>query len=378
MAVRPIVFWAHLVVGCVVAVFVLLMSATGVLLTYERQILAYIERGRDSASTEKRLSADELAVAARKAAPKARALVFANRPGAPIGVQVGRHDLVYLDRTSGEKIGDNHSGAAAFFEFVTHLHRWLALEGANRNVARMITGASNLAFLFLIVSGLYLWLPKRWRSIDLRTRLLFRTGHPNGKARDYNWHHVFGFWMLIPLFFVVSTAAVFSYPWANALVYKAYGETPVRGRGPGAKVDAKALAALPAVTTPAPQPLEAVLTDARKLDPAWRTIAIALPRPSATTTTARIDPTIGGQPHRATTISYRLADAKRIGVSDFSALSPGRQARIVIRFLHTGEVLGFWGQTVAGLASLAACFLVWTGIALAWRRLVSPRLRRAS
>jgi sulfite reductase (NADPH) flavoprotein alpha-component len=39
-----------------------------------------------------------------------------------------------------------------------------------------------------------------------------------------------------------------------------------------------------------------------------------------------------------------------------------------VRGLHTGEALGFPGQTVAGLASLGGCFLVWTGFAMAWRR----------
>jgi sulfite reductase (NADPH) flavoprotein alpha-component len=39
-----------------------------------------------------------------------------------------------------------------------------------------------------------------------------------------------------------------------------------------------------------------------------------------------------------------------------------------VRGLHTGEALGFAGQTIAGLASLGGCFLVWTGFAMAWRR----------
>ncbi|MGH7793326.1 MAG: hypothetical protein ACREQ2_00260 [Candidatus Binatia bacterium] len=39
-----------------------------------------------------------------------------------------------------------------------------------------------------------------------------------------------------------------------------------------------------------------------------------------------------------------------------------------MRGLHTGEALGFLGQTVASLASLGGCFLVWTGMVMAWRR----------
>ena len=52
----------------------------------------------------------------------------------------------------------------------------------------------------------------------------------------------------------------------------------------------------------------------------------------------------------------------------YAAASTGRKLRVWVRGLHTGEALGFIGQTVAGLASLGGCFLVWTGMAMAWRR----------
>jgi hypothetical protein len=40
----------------------------------------------------------------------------------------------------------------------------------------------------------------------------------------------------------------------------------------------------------------------------------------------------------------------------------------LLRFAHTGEVAGIVGQTVAGLVSAGGAFLVWTGLALAFRR----------
>ena len=47
-----------------------------------------------------------------------------------------------------------------------------------------------------------------------------------------------------------------------------------------------------------------------------------------------------------------------------------------MRFLHTGEALGLIGQTVAGLVSLTSVIMVWTGLALAYRRLIVPLLTR--
>ena len=60
----------------------------------------------------------------------------------------------------------------------------------------------------------------------------------------------------------------------------------------------------------------------------------------------------------------------------FASQTAGRRLRSISRFLHTGEVLGFAGQTVAGLATLGGVFLVWTGIALAIRRLIASRRRQ--
>jgi len=46
----------------------------------------------------------------------------------------------------------------------------------------------------------------------------------------------------------------------------------------------------------------------------------------------------------------------------------GAAGRAVLRDAHTGQVAGFPGQTLAGLAGLAAGCSARTGLALTWRR----------
>ncbi|HEX6214823.1 MAG TPA: PepSY domain-containing protein, partial [Vicinamibacterales bacterium] len=60
----------------------------------------------------------------------------------------------------------------------------------------------------------------------------------------------------------------------------------------------------------------------------------------------------------------------------FERLSAGRRARSWLRFAHTGEFYGLMGQTIAGIASLGGVFLVYTGFALAIRRLLAWIKRR--
>jgi uncharacterized iron-regulated membrane protein len=65
---------------------------------------------------------------------------------------------------------------------------------------------------------------------------------------------------------------------------------------------------------------------------------------------------------------------RKEGFSDYNS---GRKLRTWLRFLHTGEALGWPGQLVAAIASFGGAVLVWTGFALAWRRFF-PRRRTAA
>lgn len=66
--------------------------------------------------------------------------------------------------------------------------------------------------------------------------------------------------------------------------------------------------------------------------------------------------------------------AQPLRTETYADFNSGRKVRTWLRFLHTGEALGWMGQLVAALASLGAVFLVYTGYALSWRRFV-PRRR---
>src|SRR6185295_3839500 len=127
--------------------------------------------------------------------------------------------IVYVDPYDGRILGQASPGVRRFFRVVTDWHRTLALTGDQRAVGKAITGACNLAFLFIVCSGLYLWWPKTWTRRQLRSITLFNGGL-RGKARDFNWHNTIGFWSAVPLFVVVLGATVISYPWASDLPYR--------------------------------------------------------------------------------------------------------------------------------------------------------------
>lgn len=251
--IRRILFWAHLSCGVAAGVLILVMSATGVLLTYEKQLVAW--------------------------------------------------------STAAMSASDSASGMQLFMETIEGWHRRLG--GEPDSMRAGLLDLANLLFVFILVSGLWLWLPPVWRWQVMKLRLLLRRNYQSSKQRDFGWHHVLGIWMLVPLLLIAVSGVVFSYPWANQLVFAAYGEVPPARR----------------------EPPPAMAVGAASLQDRASPPAVA------------------------------------------AAPTPGQQARRWLRFIHTGEVYGIAGQTVAGLASLAACFLAYTGLALAWRRLMLPLVR---
>lgn len=377
---RKTIFWIHLVSGVVAGLVVLMMSVTGVLLTYERQIISWADYRNYEPPVEEvqQLPIPALVAAATAYDPdfEASSIQIFSDPDKPVVLSAGRSGRLILDPYSGAIIGTGAQGVRDFFSLMTGWHRWFNASGDSRNTARAITGASNLMFLFLVLSGIYLWLPSIWNWASFRARLLFRRGPMTGKARDFNWHHVLGIWSAIPLAIVVATASVFYYPWANNLVYGVFGEEPpTRGGPPGSGQQAAVaeIQSLPGEVLSA----DALLQKASQQVDNWQSISLSLsssPEPVASFT---LDQGDGGQPQLRHTLELDSQTGEVVNWEPFSSRTPGAQARSWVRYLHTGEALGILGQTIAGLVSLASIFLVWTGLALAYRRLIVPLTNRA-
>jgi uncharacterized iron-regulated membrane protein len=409
MKLRTLIFWPHLIAGVSAGAVILLMSVTGVVLTYERQMIAWSNghlRSTPPAVGADRLSAEELVTRLRQAHPdlNVASITFGSEADAPVLVPDGQR-TTYVDAYSGRVLGEGAEGMRAFMSDMRAWHRWLAVEGEGRTTARLFTGWSNVVFAFIVLSGIYLWFPRRW-TWQLVRPVVFFAGR-KGKARDFNWHNVIGAWSAIPLFIVVVSAVPISFQWGNDLVYRMVGEEPParggggrggaegaaagRGRGAGegeagrrgpaaggseggarragGAVDGDRLAALAG--------LNALVTRAAEQMPDWRTMNVRLPALPDAPVVFALDAGEGGQPQYRATLTLDR-QGRVVSREAFSDLSLGRRIRNVMRFAHTGEVLGIPGQTVAGLVSAGGVVLVWTGLALALRRGVAWVRRTAA
>lgn len=162
---------------------------------------------------------------------------------------------------------------------------------------------------------------------------------------------------------------MFSYGWANDLVYRSLGEMPPSRVTAPADPSSTASSKAPRLA------LDTLMQEAMSGGYDWQRITMTLPREHVATVRFRIDQGNGGQPQHRHDLVLDALTGEVADWQPFTAQSSARQARSWIRFLHTGEALGLVGQTIAGIVSLTSAIMVWTGLALAYRRLVAPRLR---
>lgn len=375
---RRILFWTHLVCGITAAAVILLMSATGVLLTYEKQMIAWYDEGfrlREVPPNTTPLPPSQLVARgeeARGAFPTG--LSMDTDPAAPVTALYGRDPALFINPYSGEVLGEGQQEMRSFMSGTREWHRWLAASGDDRATGKAITGASNVIFLFLVLSGLYLWIPKVFAWKHLRPILWFRGGL-SGKARDFNWHNAAGFWCAVPLAFIVFSAVFISYPWATAtLIEWMDGPQPPVAAPSSTASQPSPLAAAPRVgMAPA---LDAGWNLAMRKTPGWRTISLQFPKTEAEPLSFVISQGTGGQPQYRGTLNIHRDSGEVLDWQPFESLSAGRRARLWFRFVHTGEYYGVFGQTIAGIASAGGILLVYSGLALSFRRFLSWRARR--
>ena len=377
---RRILFWIHLAVGISAALVILMMSATGIILTYEAQLNEWARRAYRSAEpgpNAKPLTADELIVRADRTEPDLTpsSIMLPADPLAPAIVSLGRGNTRYVDRYTGGIRGDGDTRTRRFLQAVRNWHRWFALEGDGRTIGRAVTGAANLGFLFLVLSGTYLWWPRSLSLKAFRNITWFRRGL-SGKARDFNWHNVIGFWSAVPLVIIVFSGAMISYRWVGDLIYIAVGETPPSRSAPAAAGAETGTETEPPAPPPAGRVSYQKLADAAAVEvPGWRSIQISIPEDPHAPIPLRADTGSGRQPAHWTNLAYDAASGAKLSRSTGQE-SRGQAARSWLRFAHTGEVYGVIGQTIAGIVTTGTVVLAWTGLAMLWRRFVRWRARR--
>lgn len=128
---------------------------------------------------------------------------------------------VYVNQYTGEVIGKDER--LPFFRTVFRLHRWLMDSNPGEGKVfwgKIIVGASTIAFVVILLTGLVIWWPRNRKMLGNRLQIALR----KGKNRFwYDLHVAGGFYAMLLLLVMALTGLTWSFEWYRNGAYALFG-----------------------------------------------------------------------------------------------------------------------------------------------------------
>jgi uncharacterized iron-regulated membrane protein len=377
MRIRKVIFWLHLTGAVAAGLVILVLCVSGATMVFARQILDWSERGiRHPAisGTTVPLDLDEALARAQRAQPALQMAIASITPAREDAIVITAADRTtwFVNPFTGDVQPESEPRLEAFFQTVGELHTHL-----NVGFGQPIAAAGNVVLLFLAFSGLCLWWPRRWSWSTVRPAVWF-VAKARGRARDWNWHNVTAIWFLPALVVLAGTGVVLSYPAINTEMFSLATKLLTPANGTGRKIPSPLLEAQ--ILAGARPSLELFAEAIETSLPSWRKIDLEVVQPLGAGVSIRrgqvlrrmdasVTTTFAWPPFDTKTVALDSATGAQNITDMYASLPPARRARMWVRLLHSGGALGQPSRVVACLACFAACLLVYTGYAMALRRL---------
>ena len=244
----------------------------------------------------------------------------------------------------------------ALFKTVLDIHRRLLSGTVGRVVIELATSWA----IVLLLTGVYLWWPKKPAGQGVWWPRW--TGKPYAVLRD--WHAVAGFYLVVPLVFILATGLFFTYVWGTGYKWlqgtdtKTFFEAPKRPLSP--EMGTAAVSVEPSVGV-----LNAFVERARQRWPGFD-LEVTMPHKKQAYWT--IIPQTNRGPKRQGMMALDPATGEVVAERDLSELSWLTQLRMWAYPIHTGGVWGMTSKVLAALSCLTLLGLSGSGLAMWWLR----------
>lgn len=263
-------------------------------------------------------------------------------------------EQTFINPYNGE-ISGKRIYTSSFIRVVTELHRTLLIPVAGR----YICGLASLCLLILTISGLRLWIPKKWKQLKSVLTVRFSGSL---KRQNYDWHNSLGFYS--SPFVAILSLTGFSITFSTLVIpflFLLSGKSP---QGVAKLLGAKSAWHAQAV----PLPLKAIVAVAKEKMPNGYIGGIAFPADKMGT--YRLDVVSGKLPrvgkremlivdqYTAKSLLNSRKDFPNVGNAYLSWLTP----------IHYGSFGGRPTQVIAIIAGLMPLALFITGFIIWWPR----------
>ncbi len=217
---------SHLWLGLLSSIVIVIVCITGCLYAFKQQIDDFVNRKCIYVSNtgKEEIPIDSLVKKFELTYGKYTRILIPEK-GSDKSIQLsagerGASITACYNPETGEFLGLKSNTTEGFFSFVLDLHRNLLMG----STGKMIVGISVLLFVYLLLSGLVLWLPK----LNQLKNGLFVKWKAKFYRLNYDLHNVLGFYAMVLLLFIALTGLYVSFHWVkNGIVMGLGGESIV-------------------------------------------------------------------------------------------------------------------------------------------------------
>jgi len=191
----------HTYLGIIAGAILSFVGITGSILVFQDQIDRALNKELfEVVAHQKKLPFDELIPLIKKNNPELKFdYVMAAKGDSPLEAYTAfdfKTEAQFFINPYTGKLSGKRIISSSFIRVVMDLHRTLLIPV----IGKYIVGLASLCLLILTISGLRLWLPKKWEQLKSVLTVKF-TG--KFKRQNYDWHNVLGFYSS-PIVFILS------------------------------------------------------------------------------------------------------------------------------------------------------------------------------
>ncbi|WP_232365096.1 PepSY-associated TM helix domain-containing protein [Salinimonas marina] len=337
----------HLWIGLITALFVLILSVTGAMLIYAKDIQTIINpQYWTVAEQSSRLPISTL-LENVEATSGQTVTVVSTEPeyrDRAWQLRLDNGEYVSVDPYTGE-ILLTYAFEEHLYGFTMSVHRWLLYRDTdNRTSLRNWVSVVALLFIFEVLFGFYLWVKpkKRLKRLKINTRA-------KTKILLYQLHTVLGVFLFLPLLLIAFSGIAFNWKAPTAAVVSALSPGQIEARPPVAEF------------TPGQQlAINRAIENGLRALPQATLFRIYMPASPGEALKLRVQ--MPGETHAYSWIWMNPFTAQVLQTFDASAASAATQ---VWNFKYKFHIGGFAGPIVEALwliMALSPCFFVISGI----------------
>lgn len=359
---KKAIHFLHLWLGLISGLVVFILGITGAIYTFQTEIRELVYKDRLFVTVPDgsvRLPLSKLLPIAEKAMGEDHKISRAELSQSPGRTYMFRamkldrkafgywnyyqyYDKVYLNPYTGEVVF-REDAKKEFFTIVLALHMNLLM---GDNIGHIIIQWSVVCFVFLLLSGMVLWWPKKWTRKQLKKSMTVKW-NAKFKRLNYDLHNVFGLYSFLVLMVIALTGLMWSFELTTDKKAKVLSDTT------------QMVNVMPA---------DKILSQAQQASP--ETAYFLYNFPSAKSGTVNVSAYQSNvQLYKRIQYRFDRYSGKLLQQGEaFNKLSAGSKIVAMNYDLHTGSVLGLAGKIIVFFAGLIAAGLPVTGFLIWWRR----------